>query len=289
MLSIFSYASDVGANRAGTAPGPSVLENSPFRKTLAVETTWSKAVAPRTNTVDNKLDEISYMSHVLAKQTYAATKKNETFIVLGGDHSSGIGTWSGAATALAEENKELGLIWVDAHLDSHTQHTSHTQNIHGMPIAALLGQGYTEITSILSKQAKLKPSNIIFIGIRCFEEEEEAFLKKLGVKIFYIEAVKKQGFITLLNKAIETLAAQTDHIGISIDLDSLDPRDAPGVSVPEPNGIRAADLLAGLKQIPHREKLIGAEIVEFCPKFDVDQQTEKLVFRIINHIFPNIT
>lgn len=286
MLTIFSYASDIGANRSGTAPGPLTLKNSPFSKSLSIKATWAEPIAPHSNAADNKLNEISRMSQELAKQTYTATKNNESFVVLGGDHSSGIGTWSGVATALAEKNETLGLIWVDAHLDSHTQHTSHSQNIHGMPIAALLGHGYDKLTSILSQQPKIKPEHIIFIGIRCFETEEEALLKRLGVKIYYIEDVKKYGFTTLLNQAIETLNARTDKIGISVDLDSLDPIDAPGVSVPEPNGIRAADLLEGLKQIKHREKLVGAEVVELCPKFDVDQKTEKLVFDIINKLFP---
>ena len=286
MLTIFSYASDIGANRAGTAPGPLTLKNSPFAKSLPIEATWAKPIAPRSETTDDKLSEISYMSQMLAEQTYTATKQGNAFVVLGGDHSSGIGTWSGVATALAEKNETLGLIWVDAHLDSHTQHTSHSQNIHGMPIAALLGHGYDELTSVLSRQPKIQPEHIIFIGIRCFETEEEALLKKLGVKIYYMKDVNKQGFVPLLNQAIETLNAKTDQIGISVDLDSLDPIDAPGVSVPEPDGIRAADLLAGLKQIQYREKLVGAEVVEFCPKFDANQKTEKLVFEIINSLLP---
>lgn len=219
------------------------------------------------------LHDVADLCHSLAKHTQQSVLDQHFFITLGGDHSGAIGSWSGAANAISGD---LGLIWVDAHMDSHTPQTSHSQNIHGMPLASLLGQGDPTLTHILSSSAKLKPENTVLIGIRSYENEEAHLLETLGVKVFYIEDVQKLGIQTVFSEALEIVTRHASHFGISIDLDAFDPIDAPGVGSRETNGLNGDAFLQHFSMISHHEKLIGMDIMEFNPELDENRQTEKL-------------
>ena len=227
---------------------------------------------------------ISMLCQQLANITDELTAKQQPFIVFGGDQTASIGTWSGVAHALHPQGA-IGLIWIDAHMDSHTPITTETGNLHGMSLAALLGHGDARLTSILNEHSKLLPENVCLIGVRSFEENEANLLKRLNVRVYFIEEVKQRGFASVLQEAIAQVKKNTVGYGLSIDIDSIDPVDAPGVSVPAASGIRANDLLEGLQLLQHDEKLIATEIVEFNPTFDQNQKTEKLIGNIVKVIY----
>jgi arginase len=178
----------------------------------------------------------------------------------------------------------MGLIWFDAHMDSHTPETSESQRIHGMPLACLLGYGYPTLTSIMHHQPKFKPENVCLIGVRSFESGEAAFLKRLNVRIYFMDEVKERGFDTVLQEAVELVSRHTIGYGLSIDLDGLDPQDAPGVDVPEIDGVGAVDFCAALKKVVSDPRLIATEVVEFDPTKDVARKTEILVADILKII-----
>jgi arginase len=207
-------------------------------------------------------------------------KQNNFFCVVAGDHSSAIGTWSGVYDAIHQQG-DLGLIWIDAHMDAHTPETSPSGNIHGMPLACLLGYGYKNLISILQNAPKLKPENICLIGVRSFEEGEENLLKNLGVKVYFMDEVQSRGFKSVMQEATHHVKKNTAKFGVTIDIDAIDPIEAPGVDVPEPNGIRINELREGFQEIINDKKLLGVEIVEFDPHLDINQQTEKLVVSLI--------
>lgn len=230
------------------------------------------------------LPDITALSEKLAKFTEQSIFNHHFFITLGGDHTAAIGSWSGANIALHTKS-DLGLIWFDAHMDSHTFQTTPSHNIHGMPLAILLGYGKKELTHILSDKPKLKPDNSVLIGVRSFEEGEVALLKKLGVKIFYMDDIKKFGMKKIIDDAIDIVTKNTTAFGISIDLDGFDPTDAPGVCTPAPDGVRSSDFLSEFKAIAHHPKLIGADIVEFNPSADVHCKTEKLAIALCREFF----
>jgi arginase len=219
----------------------------------------------------------------LAAGVSGLIRKQQAFTVIGGDHTAAIGTWSGAYDALHDKG-EIGLIWIDAHMDSHTPATSESGRLHGMPAACLLGKGDALLTSILHPQAKIKPENMCFIGTRSYEDGEAELLARLNVRIYFMEEVKERGFVAVLKEAVKHVTRHTIAYGISLDVDGIDPREAPGVDVPQANGIKVKDLLMGLNEIKSDPKLIGTEIVEFDPSRDKEQKTEKIVVSLLEAI-----
>jgi arginase len=239
---------------------------------------WS-AMIKKPHITTDKITTVTEQCTLLAHTVSALVKENKFFMVIGGDHSSAIGTWSGVYEALHEP---CGLIWIDAHMDSHTPETSPTGNIHGMPLAALLGYGALTLTQILSASTKLAPENVCLIGVRSFEPDEEALLKKLNVRIYFMDEVNKRGIKVVLEEARQHVTKYTKKYGITLDIDSIEPQDAPGTGALEPSGIRADALCDALDKVVAEDPLfIGAEIAEFDPTQDKNHKTEKLILPLI--------
>lgn len=225
-----------------------------------------------------KLNIVHQVNTSIAQLTFQQVQNKQRFCVIGGDHSCAIGTWSGAASALTGD---LGLIWVDAHMDAHTFETTPSHNTHGMPVAALLGQGDDKLTHILSNKTKIKPENICLIGCRSFEEGEATLLRTLGVSVYTNKDVEKYGLNTLLLMAYNKVTENTAGFGFSIDLDGFDPEYAPGTGTPVAAGIDAQDFCRIISQWANDPKLIGFEIAEFNSHLDIDKITEKTMANII--------
>uniref|UniRef100_A0A0M3HY14 Arginase n=1 Tax=Ascaris lumbricoides TaxID=6252 RepID=A0A0M3HY14_ASCLU len=233
---------------------------------------------------------ISKLAKQLASTVQQWIMLNEHPVVIGGDHSCAIGTWSGLAAALRHKGN-IGLIWLDAHLDAHTPDTSETGNVHGMPVAHLLGYGDRTLVTVIEDRPKLSPKNLVYIGSRSYEAAEKNFVDKLGVKIFSQSDV--------LNKAIEIVSKDTVGFGMSIDMDGFREEDAPAVGTPEAGGVIADDFLKAVGKA-NLDKLLGnfplfvpplnhevTELVEFLPRFDKRKRTEQLMVRIIEAIYGN--
>ena len=217
----------------------------------------------------------------LAHYTGSAIEDNKFPIIVGGDHSIAIGSWSGVSVALANRDETLGLIWIDAHMDAHTPETTGSGNIHGMPVATLLGYGYKELISILSDNPKIDPKNIILIGIRSYESGEAQLLAKLGVKIYYNHDVSSQGFGNIFNEAIDYLSNTVDKIGLSIDLDGFDPKYVPGVGTPVADGVHFNEFIDTLNNL-NLEKIIAVEIAECNLLLDKTNKTIKSVVELLS-------
>ena len=234
-------------------------------------------------------------SHDLLKQQKFFTKvaaavnttldNNQFPLLLGGDHSCAIGSWSGVAAKLHDDGKELALIWVDAHMDAHRPNTSETGNLHGMPVAHLLGNGHSELVAILTKNPKLKPENIVYFGIRSFEEPEEEYLKSLGIKIYYQHMLSSSNFQELFLSEFERLGQQTqNNVGITLDLDGLEPNEIAAVGTPEANGINSQIFLDTIGKIDF-SKLIAFEIAEYNPLLDKDNRTMDYILQLLKIIY----
>lgn len=288
-LPLIGYASGIAANDPGCAEGPLQLQSHALEQQLSEQNIpchWQAMLVPRTGSKKDCLQRVVELNVKLANLTFNLTQNNECFAVLGGDHSCAIGTWSGVVAALEKQQQnELGLIWIDAHMDSHTFETTSTGNIHGMPLASLLGYGDKSLTHMSVARPKLNPKNLVLIGIRSFEMEEEKLLKNLGVRIYNMEEIKKQGLDTVFSEALAYVKKNNVRIGITLDLDGIDPFDAPGVGVPEANGICGENLCQTLTQLRHESSLIGVEVVEYNPYHDMNQKTERLIKEILLSIF----
>jgi arginase len=241
------YASDIGANISGSAQGPLILKKSSAIHSSDINLNWDAILYSPTHAQGlEAIPAIAQINQELANLTFDFVKKKEGFLILGGDHTSAIGTWSGAAAAL---KGTLGLIWLDAHMDSHTPETTESNYVHGMPLAALLGFGDPLLTQIKTSKPKLLPEHVCLIGVRSFERGEAELLKKLQVRIFYIDEVKQRGIQAVMQEALTLVKTNTSGFGISLDLDVIDPTEAPGVSAPVNQGISGHELDKALTQI----------------------------------------
>lgn len=288
-LSLIGYASGIAANDPGCAQGPLQLRDHVLEQQLSEQhlpSHWQAMLVPRSGNKDDRLQRVVELNAELSSITFDLIQQNKRFAVLGGDHSCAIGTWSGVAAALAQQqDSELGLIWIDAHMDSHTFETTATGNIHGMPLATLLGYGDTSLTHIAIPRPKIDPKRLVLIGIRSFEAEEEKLLQRLGVRIYNMEAIAKRGLDSIFSEAITYVKENSLGFGVSLDLDAIDPFDAPGVGVPEANGISGENLCQILTKLRQESSLIGVEVVEYNPYHDKNHKTERLIKEILLSIF----
>jgi arginase len=198
-------------------------------------------------------------------------------VVIGGDHSIAMGTWAGVARG--PRAAPLGLVCLDAHLDAHTLETTPSMNAHGMGAAALFGYGHRPFLDLCG--GLLRPQHVCYIGIRSYEAEEMALLRRLGVRIMLMQEVKRRGMKAVLAEALSIATTGTAGFGLTIDLDGFDPADAPAIGLKEPDGLRAAPTLAALPLLAGHPMLRALEIVEYIPEFDENLRTAHLVRDLI--------
>lgn len=270
---IITVSSGYGALLQGCEKGPEALKNY-FTPSFSLypnqtlETPFSKII------------DLNQQVSNLVKQTLDA---GDFPLVIGGDHSVGVGTWRGAAQYALSQGKPLGLIWLDAHMDANNLETSPSKAFHGMPVRALLDE-----THILLSQPStrfLQPHHLCLIGVRSYDKGEMEFLKELKVKIYFMDEVERKGLQTVLKEAIELVNQDTVGYGVSLDVDCVEPEEAPGVGSPAPGGIRRKELLESLPLLHNDSRLLAFELVEFNPDFDRDNQTLQLCLNILNYLY----
>lgn len=276
------YASGIAGSDAGSGDSPLVLKKSPFMAKIdrqGLRCYWQNVIQSSPSDKP-KIDRVAEQCTTLANTIKNLVNQDSFFVVFGGDHSCAIGTWSGVYDAL--DNKgELGLIWIDAHMDSHTPETTLTGNIHGMPLATLLGYGHAKLTHVMNANPTLKPENICLIGIRSYEEEEAALLKKLNIRIFFMDEVKERGMPSVMKEALSIVKKNTTCFGVTLDIDAIDPMDAPGTGIVESDGISGKDISIALQMLANEEQMIGFEIAEFDPHRDKNHMTEILIANLV--------
>jgi len=282
IVDFIGVASGVGAQDHGCEAGPEVLHTTCIKSHLCNNhVKWLTTLYPAQTQDD--LHTIQLLCRGLAEQVQRSIEAPHRFAVFSGDHSSAIGTWSGARSAL-NEHDGLGLIWVDAHMDSHTPETSPSGAYHGMPLACLLGRGPVELTELSQHAPVLLPQNVALVGVRSFEAGERALLSELGVHIYYIDEVRERGLAAVMQAAHVRVTQHSSRFGISIDLDAIDPGQAPGVGSPEKGGIHGDELIVALETVATDERLIGIEVSEYNPSHDVEQKTAGLALALASTI-----
>lgn len=195
--------------------------------------------------------------------------------MVGGDHTSAIGTWKGVAHARRDRGL-LGLLWIDAHMDAHTPQTTESGMLHGMPVACLLGYGYPELTAI-ADGATLDPKCVCLYGVRSFEQGEAELLDRLAVRVFFMDEIERRGIRQTLREALALVSCASGGFGITLDMDAIDPTDAPGVGTPAPGGLPGPELMSALAEHGGHPNLAGIEVVEYNPYRDWQSATAGLV------------
>lgn len=282
-IDFLGAASGLGAPDFRCADGPDAIRAAGLLDVLRKKgraARWQGSLLPAPAMAP--LPGIAEICSRLAAQVSEIVTAGRLPVVLGGDHSCAIGTWSGVASAARARGGMLpGLVWIDAHMDSHTPETSPSGRIHGMPLAALLGQGAPELVGIAGFSPKLRPEHLALVGVRSYERAEADLLERAGVKIFFMEEVRRRGIRTVLDDALNLASSSATGYGISIDLDAFSPMESPGVGSPEPDGLHYLELDRLLKGIANDPRLLAIELAEFNPHRDIQGRTLALIQELL--------
>lgn len=217
----------------------------------------------------------------VAARTRAALAEGRMPIVLGGDHSLAAGSIAGASAHLREQGKRLGLVWVDAHADLNTPATSRSGNVHGMPLAALLGYGDKVMTGISGGSPAIRPSDLALVGLRDLDQPERQHVKKWGLSAFTMRALDERGVRSVLEESIAIATKDTGGIWVSFDMDVIDPSEAPGVGTAVPGGMTYREAHLAMEMLADTGKLVGVDVVEVNPVLDEHNRTAEIACELI--------
>jgi arginase len=284
-----SYAL-IGAGTAwgAAAPGPDIAPDILLASGLEeklqrqhIHARWHGLLAPFPPRPDHDpgMDEaygmIKYFSRNICHEIMEllSVQPSAVPVVIGGDHSVAMGTWSGVTNVLKAQS-QFGLLWIDAHMDAHTPITAIQGkwggHFHGTPLAHLLGHGDKALCEIGSKRTKLKPSYTALVGARSYEAGEQALLEELGVRVFMMDEIKERGLKAVLQDALAIVTKAPRGWGVSFDLDVLDPQDMRAVGTAEPDGIRLDDFIKSWNAQTFSAPPRAIELVEYIPTKDDD-------------------
>ena len=277
-IHIINVPLDLGASRRGTDAGPSAFRVAGLGRairslgySIANETDIPVPAMESRKSSDTSArfkDEILAVCTQLADHTRNALQAGEWPLVIGGDHSIAMGTVSGLSAHLRAKDRKPGLIWFDAHGDMNLPGTSPSGNIHGMPLAHLLGYGDEDLSSILGASPAVESEHVVLIGIRDIDDVEREFIHESGVTAFTMRDIDQLGMIEVAGKALEIVNAGTAGFHVSFDLDGCDPDVIPGTGTLVPGGVsfREAHLL--LEECAADGRLMSMEVVELNPFLD---------------------
>lgn len=281
---IFGAGTDLGVNIDGANLGPVQLMNDlkAFYKGESMMFEQDKDIIKSRNLSDRRKNEyeIEKFNTNLYKNMVDKIKEEYFPIMIGGDHSATIAS----ALASAKVNIDVGIIWIDAHTDYNTFETTVTGNIHGLPLAAINGYKNSELRYYHDGKV-IQPSRTVIIGARSIDEAEKDNVKYSGVTVFTTQDIKEKGIEAIMDEAFKIAGYKTKGIHISYDLDIIDPDIAPGVSVPEFDGINEEEAMQINEYIiNHMKSVLSYDLVEFNPLRDVDRKTEQIALNLLAQV-----
>ena len=208
-----------------------------------------------------------------------------TPLVLGGDHSIAVGSVAGVSESFRRQGKQIGLIWFDAHADFNTPDISPSGNVHGMPMAAIMGYGPTELTHIFGFSPKVQPEHTVMIGIREVDREERELVKKSGVRVFTMKDIDRRGIGAVMDDALSIVTNGTDGFAATLDADFLDPYESPGVATPVRGGADYREAHLAMEMLADTKKMVSFEITEINPILDEHNKTAHFGMELILSAF----
>jgi arginase len=202
-------------------------------------------------------------------------------LVLGGDHSVAVGTIAGVAHAFKQREEKIGVIWIDAHADMNTPETSPTGNIHGMPLACCIGKGPLELANILGYAPKVDPANVALVGVRDVDAIERQCVRESGITAFTMRDIDERGLREVMDRALAVAGDGTAGIHLSLDMDVVDPDEAPGVGTPVRGGMTYREAHLAMEIVCDSNDLTSMEIVEVNPVLDEANRTANLGVELV--------
>lgn len=290
-IAILGAPLDFGAGRRGVDMGPSALRLAGLNSKLEsmgyqVRDLGNVAVAQQ-ETIDEGSPTAKYLAPIsqccaeLARTVSDVLESGQFPLVLGGDHSVAAGTVAGISNALRKRNAKIGVIWIDAHADMNTPEISPSGNVHGMPLASCLGRGPKELTQILGYAPKMAGRNTVLIGLRDVDERERVMVRDLGVVAFTMRDIDELGLRKIMEQAIVAASDGTAGFHLSLDMDAVDPDEAPGVGTPVRGGMSYREAHLSMEMISDSNGMLSMEVVEVNPVLDSANRTALLGVELV--------
>ena len=281
---------DLGAGRRGVDMGPSAFRLTGLANRITAlglqVADWGDVQVPLPENCSagdgskRFIMEISAVCLELAAVTAGCVGRRHIPVCLGGDHSLAAGSIAGVSRALRGRSETLGLIWVDAHADMNTPATSPSGNVHGMPLAAVLGHGPDELVAV-GGGASVEPEDVVLIGIRNLDEREKALIKRSGVRAYTMSDVDRRGMGPIMEEVVDILSRTTQGIQLSLDLDGIDPEVTPGVGTPVMGGLSYREAHLMCEMIADTGMLVGMDVVELNPSLDLRNRSAEVGAELI--------
>jgi arginase len=284
---------DFGASRRGVDMGPSAMRLAGLPERLArlgvqVTDRGNLPVPDRLGVDDSlagRLDVIHALCVALATETAAAVRDGICPLVLGGDHSVAMGSVAGTATALAERGARTGLLWLDAHADLNTPATTRTGNVHGMPVAHLLGRGDERLQQLATVVPAVRPEHLVYVGLRDLDEAERVTIRELGITAFTMRDIDERGLRRVMDEAVHRVSQGTGGVHVSCDVDWIDPGEAPGVGTPVRGGATWREAHLAMEIVHDAGVLAAMDLVEINPILDTRNITAELAAELVASAF----
>jgi len=281
---------DLGQSRRGVDMGPSAVRVAGLEARLeqighVVEDGGNVAVAMPEQKKEGH-PNAKYLKEITATCTKNAELVMKTLeagkvpIVLGGDHSVAAGTVAGVAEFYRKQGQKIGLLWIDAHSDINTPESSPSGNVHGMPLAAIMGLGPPELANIFNFSPKVSPENCVLIGVRDIDSIEKENIRRAGVEVFTMRDIDERGMRAVMEEALRMAGRGTTGYHVSLDMDWIDPEDAPGVGTPVRGGATYREAHLAMEIIADHGRMLSFEIVEVNPVIDEHNRTADLAVEL---------
>jgi len=282
---------DMGASRRGVDMGPSAMRVAGLEARLEglghqvtdggnIQVDVAETLAFG-NPNARYLKQIAETCTRTADAVVKTLEDKMTPLVLGGDHSLAVGSVSGVAEFYRRQSQRIGVIWIDAHSDINTPDTSPSGNVHGMPLAALLGLGPDQLSNIYGYSPKIAPENTVLIGVRDVDAAERANIRRAGVgEVYTMRDIDERGMRTVMEEALRAAGRGTAGYHVSLDMDWIDPEDAPGVGTPVRGGATYREAHLAMEILADHGRMVSFEIVEVNPVIDEHNRTADLAVEL---------
>ena len=290
-IAIIGVPLDLGSGRRGVDMGPSAVRVANLNARLGeigfdVDDLGNVPVAqpethpeghPRAKYLPQITQTCTHLAELVERQMAAGSCP----LVLGGDHSLAVGTVSGVSKHLRDRGEKLGMIWIDAHTDMNTPATSPSGNVHGMPLACCIGLGPKELTDIFGYSPKVAPENVALVGIRSVDDDERDNVQRSGVHAFTMRGIDERGMRSVIEESIRIAGSGTAGFHVSLDMDAVDPREAPGVGTPVRGGITYREAHLAMETMCDSGRMTSMEVVEVNPVIDEVNRTAALAVELV--------
>ncbi len=288
---IIGVPMDLGASRRGVDMGPSAMRVAGLQSRIKqlghqVEDVGNVAVkqAEEQHYGDKHakyLKEIAETCKGLEAIVEQAIADGCLPLVLGGDHSLAVGSIAGASASFHKQGRRIGLLWLDAHGDMNTPESSPSGNIHGMPLASLIGYGPPELVDLVGFRPIIEPRNVVLVGIRDLDSKEQRLMKQSGVHVFTMRDIDERGMRDVMSDALRFATDDTAGVAVSLDMDFLDPGEAPGVGTPVRGGVTYREAHLAMEMIADSRAMVSLEVVEINPVIDLHNKTGNLGVELV--------